>query len=133
MLLDRLFEEGMTGNTWRSWYEGAFCKVKSDGGLSEGFIVERGVKQASLLSPSCSFEAAGGIWACVYQSITSMPVHGFLHADNIRTLATSVESPNAQVSLVKNFAENNFLKLNVQKHELVVFSSDGGTGIPYYV
>ena len=45
----------------------------------------------------------------------------FLHADDIRTLATSIDTLNAQVALVKKFAENNFLKLNVQKCEVVVF------------
>ena len=45
----------------------------------------------------------------------------FLHADDIRTLATSMDTLNAQVALVKKFAENNFLKLNVQKCEVVVF------------
>ena len=46
---------------------------------------------------------------------------GFLHADDIRTLAISMDTLNAQVALVKKFAENNFLKLNVQKCEVVVF------------
>ena len=46
---------------------------------------------------------------------------GFLHIDDIKTLATSIDSLNAQVALVKEFAENNFLKLNVQKCEVVVF------------
>ena len=49
---------------------------------------------------------------------------GFLHADDIRTLATSADSLSAQVSLVKSFAEENFLKLNVQKCKFVV--SDRG-------
>ena len=35
----------------------------------------------------------------------------FLHADDIRTLATSIDSLNVQVALVAKFAENSFLKL----------------------
>ena len=50
---------------------------------------------------------------------------GFLHADNIRTLATIIDSLNDQVALVEKFAESNFLKLKVQKCEVVVFYSSG--------
>ena len=49
----------------------------------------------------------------------------FLHADDILTLATSIDSLNDQVALVEKFAESNFLKLNVQKCEVVVFYSSG--------
>ena len=46
----------------------------------------------------------------------------FLHADDVRTLATSEESLQCQVALVKAFAEQNLLKLNVSKCEIVLFS-----------
>ena len=48
---------------------------------------------------------------------------GFLHADDIRTLATSEESLVAlpQVELVKQFTERNFLKLNMSKYKIMVF------------
>ena len=46
---------------------------------------------------------------------------GFLHADDIRTLATSEESLMKQVQLVKQFADRNLLKLNVNKCEIVPF------------
>ena len=49
---------------------------------------------------------------------------GFLHADDIRTLATSEESLERQVSLVKVFADENMLRLNVSKCEIeVLFKS----------
>ena len=54
---------------------------------------------------------------------------GFLHADDIRTLATSTDSLEAQVSMVKDFAARNFLKLNVQKCEIVMFSRGRGSGV----
>ena len=47
---------------------------------------------------------------------------GFLHADDIRTLSTSIASLETQVSIVQGFAEKNFLKLNTQKCEIVPFS-----------
>ena len=49
---------------------------------------------------------------------------GFLHADNIRTLASSISTLEAQVALVQKFANENFLKLNVGKCEVIVFSTD---------
>ena len=56
-------------------------------------------------------EAAGVLFVNNYYA------GGFIHADDIRTLAKSVSSLNGQVALVKQFAETNFLKLNVQMCE----------------
>ena len=47
---------------------------------------------------------------------------GFLQADDIRSLSTSIDSLEAQVSMVLDFANNNFLKLNIQKCEIIPFS-----------
>ncbi len=44
------------------------------------------------------------------------------HADDIRTLATSDASLQAQVGIVNEFARKNFLKLNLSKCEVVVFT-----------
>ena len=48
-------------------------------------------------------------------SVNNFYAGGFLHADDIRTLATSEASLNCQVELVKKFADQNLLKLNVSK------------------
>ena len=55
-------------------------------------------------------------------SVNSFYAGGFLHADDIRTLATSEASMRYQIDLVKDFAEQNLLKLNVSKCEIVLFS-----------
>ena len=55
---------------------------------------------------------------------------GFLHADDIRTLATSEASLRYQIDLVKAFAEQNLLKLNVSKCEIVVFSKQPSKALP---
>ena len=47
-----------------------------------------------------------------------------MHADDIRTLATSEETLTRQIVLVKTFVEENLLKLNTNKCEIVVFSRD---------
>ena len=48
---------------------------------------------------------------------------------DIRTLATSTGSVEAQVMMVKYFAAHNFLKLNVEKCEIVMFSHGRGVGV----
>ena len=53
-------------------------------------------------------------------SINNFYAGGFLHADDVRTLASSKESLEAQVAMVKEFTERNFLKLNVGKCEVVI-------------
>ena len=56
VLLERLYEVGVSGKCWRllkSWYEGATCQVKvGEGMLSEPYPVRRGVKQGSILTPA---------------------------------------------------------------------------------
>ena len=54
VLLNRMFEVGINGRTWRlvrSWYEGAKCHVKWNEAVSGSFEIGRGVKQGSILSP----------------------------------------------------------------------------------
>ena len=53
---------------------------------------------------------------------------GFLHGDDIRTLASGLDSYEKQVSIVDKFAKENFLKLNIQKCEIVLFSLSSKPG-----
>ena len=115
VLLTRVFEAGVKGKTWKllqSWYDGVPCCVSSGGHLSESFAVERGVEQGSIPSPSLflmvmdpllqQLECSGlGLFINYYYA------GGFMHADDIRTLATSSSSLNTQVSIVNKFAEAN--------------------------
>ena len=84
------------------------------------------MKQGSVLSPTLFLLVMDSLLKQLEVSGLGLSVNnfyagGFLHADDIQTLAISIDSLNAQVALVKKFAENNFLKLNVQKCEVVVF------------
>ena len=54
-------------------------------------------------------------------SVNNMYADGFLHADDIRTLAPNTSTLEAQISFVKRFTEENFLKLNPSKSEIVAF------------
>ena len=128
MLMDKLFEVRVNGKMWRllrNWYEGGSCCVKIDGRLSATYSVGRGVKQGSVLSPALfllvmdlllrELQASG-----LGLSINNFYAGGFLHVDDVRTLASSKESLEAQVAMVKEFTERNFLKLNVGKCEVVI-------------
>ena len=128
MLMDKLFEVRVNGKMWRllrNWYEGGSCCVKIDGRLSATYSVGRGVKQGSVLSPALfllvmdlllrELQASG-----LGLSINNFYAGGFLHADDVRTLTSSKESLEAQVAMVKEFTERNFLKLNVGKCEVVI-------------
>ena len=52
---------------------------------------------------------------------------GYLHADDIRTPATSCDSLEKQASVVSDFVEKNFLKLNRKKCEVVAFSKSNNS------
>ena len=52
-------------------------------------------------------------------SINNFYAGGILHADDIRTVATSPESVEDQVTMVNKIARENFLQLNSNKFEIV--------------
>jgi len=55
VLLQRLFDVGVNGQCWRlihSFYTNATCRVRVGEGLSKSYVLERGVKQGSILSPA---------------------------------------------------------------------------------
>ena len=137
-MLQRLYEVGVNGKCWRlmkSWYEGATCQVKVDDGmLSEPYPMQRSVKQGSVLSPALFLLVMDPLLKVLEQSGLGLSVNnfyagGFLHADDIRTLATSTGSAEAQETMVKDFAAHNFLKLNVEKCEIVMFSHGRGAAM----
>ena len=138
VLLEKLFDAGVNGKMWKllkSWYEGGLCQVKLDGRLSASYQVERVVKQGSVLSPALFLLVMDPLLrqlqaSSVGLSINNFYAGGFLHADDIRTLATSEASLKRQVDLVKMFADQNLLKLNFSKCEIVLFSTQPYTTFP---
>ena len=52
-------------------------------------------------------------------SVNNTYAGGYLHADDIRTLANSLASMEAQIKMVSRFTSENFLKLNEAKCEVI--------------
>ena len=60
-------------------------------------------------------------------SVNNMYAGGYLHADDIRTLANNLSSLDSQISIVTRFAADNFLILNASKCEIVAVQRSGTT------
>ena len=106
---------------------GRACSVKLDDSYSDTFPILRGVRQGSILSPALFLLVmdpllkqleASGVGLCV----SSYYVGCFLHVDDIRTIATSVQSLEFRTQEVSKFTTENFLQLNPSKCEIVSFS-----------
>lgn len=101
--------------------------MKLDGRLSDSFLVGRGVKQGSVLSPALFLIVIDPLFrqsqpSGVGLSVNNFYACGFLHADDISTLATSDASLRYQIDW-KEFADQNHLKVNVSKCDVVLFSN----------
>ena len=112
---------GINGKLWRllkNWYLGGRCKVRLDGICSEGFEVERGVKQGSVLSPVLFVIVMDPLLKLLEESSLGLSVNGFyaggfLHADDIRTLDTS----NTVKSEVLKLRQKTLI-LSIKRHSL---------------
>ena len=67
-----------------------------------------------------SIFSACAFWCYMYAG-------GFLHADDIRTLASTTTTLEMQISTVKKFIDVNFLNLNASKCEFVAFKKSSIT------
>ena len=131
ILLKRLFDVGVNSKTWRilqNWYIDGQSSVRLGQHVSSPFALGRGVRQGSILSPALFLLVMDPLLRqlqslSIGASVNNMYVGGFLHADDIRTLASSTTTLEAQISTIKKFTEDNFLKLNTSKCEIVKSSS----------
>ena len=129
ILLKRLFDVGVNAKTWRilqDWYTESQSSVRLGQHVSSPFVLGRGVRQGSVLSPALFLLVMDPLLRelqslCIGASVNNMYVGGFMHADDIRTLAPTITTLEAQISTIKRFTEENFLKLNTSKCEVVAF------------
>ena len=93
-----------------------------DGVFSKSYPIERGVKQVSVLSPALFVLVMDPLLTKLQSlgmglSINNFYAGGFLHADDICTVATSPDFVEDQVTTANMFASENFLQ-----SEIVPFS-----------
>ena len=88
----------------------AVCNLSSWDGGEAGLSAVTSTFSAGLGSTSERLQSSG-----LGLSIKTFYAGGFLQLDDVRTLATSKESLEVWVAMVKEFSENNYLKLNVGK------------------
>ena len=84
------------------------------------------MRQGSILSPLLFLLVMDPLLrqlqsSSVDTSINNMYAGGYIHADDIRTLAGNVTSLESQISTVERFTAENFLTLNASKCEIIVF------------
>ena len=138
VLLDKLFSIGINGKTWRlirNWYEGGKSFVHFDGSSSAPFPLERGVRQGLILSPTLFNIIMNPLLLTMEASHLGLSVNNlyggtYLHADDIRTLATPASTLQAQISDVLKFTSNNFLQINPAKCEIVSFAQRNSVDDP---
>ena len=129
IVLRKLFNVGVNSKTrsiLRSWYTDGQSSVRLGQHLSSPFPLARGVQQGSILSPALFLLVMDPLLRQLQSlsmgtSVNNMYAGGFLHADDIRTLASTSSTLEAQISTVKKFTEDNFLKLNASMCEVVAF------------
>ena len=115
----------------KSWYDHPTCRVKHDGLLSESFVVERGIRQGSVLSPTLFLVVMDLLLRKMSQKSTGLSIHDLYigsggHADDIRTIAANKSSLMSQTLLVRDFTENTSLKLNMAKCDVMRMTGRNG-------
>ena len=93
--------------------------------LLREFVIERGVRQGSVLSPSRFLLLIDSllIEANVGVSLEGIYVGTLAHVDDLRSLTCNPHSSEKQALIIHEFLTENFLQLNADKCELIVHSS----------
>ena len=102
--------------------------VKVNGRLSQTICLERGVLQGSILSPTLFLMVMDPLLRKLEQCslgpcLGDLYCGAYAHADDIRTIATSRDTLDKQISVVEYFTELNALVLNANKCEVVMVSN----------
>ena len=128
VLLQRLFEIGVNSKTWRilqDWYSDCNSIVRVGCHTSSFYQLQRGVHQGSILSLFLFLLVMDpllrqGQSHSLGISVNNTYAGGYIHADDIRTLANSQSTMESQIKMVSRFVSENFLTLNVSKCEVII-------------
>jgi hypothetical protein len=123
ILLKCLYKAGVDGKAWRlmrSRYTSPRCMVRVNGAMSSAFTLERGVLQGSVLSPVLFLLIMDPLLKCLeYKglgpSVCEVYAGAFAHADDVRTVCSSLTTLRKHIDTVHEFAVENGLTLNPQK------------------
>ena len=127
VLLQRLFEVGVNCKTWcllHDWYSD--CSIVRVGcHTSSSYQLQRSICQGSILSPFLFLLVMDPLLRQLQSQSLGISVNntyagGYLHADDIRTLANSQSTMESQIEMVSRFTSENFLTLNVSKCEVII-------------
>ena len=96
-----------------------------NGSLSQEYIIERGVRQGSVLSPSLFLLLIDSLLQALKEANAGVNLEGvymgsLAHADDLRSLTLDPQSSKQQAEIIDDFLAKNFLQLNTNKCELVV-------------
>ena len=135
VLLDHLYSAGISGKAWRlikSWYTDIKSLVLVGSSTSTSFTIQRGVRQGSVLSPVLFLLVMDPVLLSLKSKSCGINICGLYlgalsHADDIRTISTSIKDCKAQVTHVNEFATLRGLLLNAEKCESVVSPSTPST------
>ena len=130
VLLRNLFNIGINGKCWRiieSWYIAAYSRIRVDGAISNPYLISRGVKQGSVLSPILFLVVIDPLLKTLRDNNAGLSVYGTYiggaaHADDLRTATATKNSIIQQVDIIEEFTSANHLKLNSSKTEIIKIS-----------
>ena len=130
VLLKHLFSKGIHGKCWRiiqSFYDKPRGHVKVNGCLSPSFVIGRGVRQGSVLSPTLFLVVIDSLLEKLKGAYAGITLDGLYlgslgHADDIRSLTCDMKSSNTQAAIIDEFLTENLLQMNTEKCELVIHS-----------
>ena len=130
VLLSHLQSIGISGKSWRlikSWYDSPTSRVKLHNRVSDPFLITRGVKQGSVLSPSLFLVVMNTLIQKLRSISCGASLQGIytgtaIHADDVRCIAPNVQSLLTQSSEIQSFTDEVGLKLNFSKLEVIRIS-----------
>ena len=111
VLLKHLLSRGIDGKCWRliqSYYERPTARVKVNNCLSREFIIERGVRQGSFLSPSLFLLLIDGLLHRLIEANVGVSLEGryvgtLANADDLRSLTCNPHSSEKQALTIQEF------------------------------